>query len=95
MKVYQLISRLKEMPQDADVWHIWDGDARTEVECVWVGRNGRVMTADIDESVYSLEDRPKDLAGWQRSHLRSGLNWSTSRIPDVCDGPTMADLRIM
>ena len=58
MKVQQLIKALKRMPAKADVWHLWDGCARTEIEHVWLARNGKVVTADIDEGCYATEDRP-------------------------------------
>ncbi len=58
MKVKQLIKALKRMPAKADVWHLWDGCARTEIEHVWLAKNGMVITADIDMSCYPTDHRP-------------------------------------
>ncbi len=60
MKVSQLISILQSLPQDATVWHLWDGEARTEINHVWLGRGGAVITADCDHVAYSTCDRPFD-----------------------------------
>jgi hypothetical protein len=59
VKVAELIEELKKMPQDAAVMHIWDGGARTEIEWVWLARNGKVMTIDSGMVVYDTDDRPK------------------------------------
>ncbi len=58
MKVKQLIKELKKMPKNADVWHIWDGCSRTEIEIVYLAQSGDVMTVDFDQPVYDNEDRP-------------------------------------
>lgn len=36
MKVNELITALQSMPQDAKVRHLWDGEARTEINLVWL-----------------------------------------------------------
>lgn len=70
MKVSELIEALKGMPSEAEVWHVWDGAARTEIECVWLDRSGKICTSDDGEVVYSDEDRPinapseKDFKYW-------------------------------
>jgi hypothetical protein len=58
--VKQLIERLREMPEDAPVLHVWDGVARTEVEHVWLAASGEVVTADNNQVVYDTRDRPAD-----------------------------------
>lgn len=60
MKVKGLIKALSQMPQDAEVGHIWDGALRTSIEFVWLAKNGIVATCDFDKPVYSDSDRPKD-----------------------------------
>ena len=58
MKVKELISQLLTMPLDAHVYHIWDGEPRTEINFIWVSKRGDVMTADYSENVYSDLSRP-------------------------------------
>ena len=60
MKASQLIAALQAMPQDAEVLHLWDGEARTGVEFVWLSRDGRVITADYGMVCFSTETRPPD-----------------------------------
>ena len=60
MKVKDLIAALKEMPADAEVLHLWDGEPRTGIEYVWVSRGGNVITSDYGMVCYSTEDRPHD-----------------------------------
>lgn len=59
MKVRELIDALAGMPPDADVYHLWDGDPRTEIVHVWLARNGTaVVTADRGETCYDEAFRP-------------------------------------
>jgi hypothetical protein len=60
MKVNELIAALSKLPQDAEVWHLWDGEARTQIEHVWVSRRGDVITADYGMVCYSSDSRPAD-----------------------------------
>ncbi len=60
MKVKDLISELKKMPADAEVMHLWDGEARTTIQVVYLSKNGTVITADYGEVCYSSESRPID-----------------------------------
>jgi len=55
----ELIEELNKMPPEAQVWHLWDGGLRTEINHVWLARNGRVATADDGEICYDDEDRPE------------------------------------
>ena len=58
MKVRNLINSLQGLPQDADVWIIYDGEARIEADVVFVARSGNVMLTDTNQPVYSSESRP-------------------------------------
>jgi len=60
MKVSELIEALQKMPQDAYVWHLWDGEARTQVKHVWLSRKGRVITADDRMVCYTEGTRPSE-----------------------------------
>lgn len=60
MKVRNLITELEKMPQDAEVLHLWDGEARTTIEIVYLAKNGTVITADFEEICYSSASRPLD-----------------------------------
>lgn len=58
MKVPELIKVLKLMPSNAKVYHLWDGEARTEIKHVYLARSGNVITADDRQVAYCNEDRP-------------------------------------
>lgn len=60
MKAAKLIDALRTMPPDAEVFHLWDGEARTVIEHVWLARDGNVLTADNSMVCYSTETRPVD-----------------------------------
>jgi hypothetical protein len=60
MKVKDLIIELQKMPQEAMVWHLWDGEPRTEINIVYESKEGDVVTADFSEVCYSTNSRPKD-----------------------------------
>lgn len=60
MKVNELISRLQEMDQDAEVLHLWDGELRTSIEHVYMGKTGDCVTADNGMVAYSNRGRPVD-----------------------------------
>lgn len=60
MNASELIGALKAMPADAVVLHLWDGEARTVIEHVWLSRSGDVITADNGMVCYSEETRPSD-----------------------------------
>lgn len=59
MKVSELIEKLKSMPQDAEVYHLWDGRLRTTINVVYESNGGDVVTADHSEVCYDSKDRPK------------------------------------
>lgn len=58
MKVKELIVALGEMPQDAEVAHLWDGALRSTISFVWLAKCGLVATAPEDMVCYYDEDRP-------------------------------------
>lgn len=61
MKVSELIGILQRMPQDAEVWHVWDGEPRTAIAYVWETVDGRVLTADHEQVCYAMDDFPKQI----------------------------------
>ena len=71
MKVKELIELLKELPQESEVYHLWDGEPRTAIEVLWVSRTGSVITADFGEVCYDGDVRPvsaptkKECACWR------------------------------
>lgn len=58
MKVHELIIALQSMPEDAEVWHLWDGAARTTINVVWVACDGKVITSDYGMCVNDTHTRP-------------------------------------
>lgn len=60
MKVSELIEALKGMPSDAKVYHIWDGEPRTEINVVYLSKSGHVMTVDYECVVYNDLATPVD-----------------------------------
>lgn len=61
MKVNQLIEILKTMPPEAKVFHIWDGEPRTEINIVYLSKAGHVMTIDNHQPIYSKMALPEDI----------------------------------
>jgi len=59
MKVKELIEKLKELPQEARVFHLWDGEPRTAINVVYESLNGSVITSDYEQVCYSSTARPK------------------------------------
>lgn len=59
MTVRELITALQKMPQDARVFHLWDGEPRTAINVVYEANNGNVITSDFEEVCYSVSARPK------------------------------------
>ena len=60
MKVHELIAALALMPKNSEVLHLWDGEARTAIEYVWLSRSGCVITSDFHQVCYSNASRPYD-----------------------------------
>lgn len=76
MTVQELIKALSKMPQDARVFHLWDGEPRTAINVVYETKNGKVMTADYEQVCYSDNAMPKDAF---RTHI--GAYWHTPKNP--------------
>ena len=47
MTARELIFRLSRLPDNARVYHLWDGEARTEIEFVWESKDGSIVTSDF------------------------------------------------
>lgn len=74
MRVRELIEALRGMPQDADVWYLYDGAARGSADVCYLARSGEVMLGFEEAVVYYDEDRPADAPSvadapyWQLLH---------------------------
>ena len=71
MKVKDALELLSQMPPDADLRYLWDGEARSVVCHVWKARNGDVILADQDEPVYAVDERPADAPSEEDSLWRT------------------------
>ena len=58
MTVKELIMQLQKMPQGAKVFHLWDGEPRTEIKVVYEAKNGMIITADYEMICYDSEVEP-------------------------------------
>ena len=63
MTVFELIAILQTMHKNKKVYHLWDGEPRTEIEVVYLSKNGDVITADIGENCYNKKNLPKEYSG--------------------------------
>jgi len=72
MKVKDLIIELQKMPQEAKVFHLWDGEPRTEINIVYKSKDGNVVTADFSEDCYSTSSRPEDAPSYEEQR-----HWQT------------------
>ena len=77
MKVSELIEKLKAMKQDANDLHLWDGELRTGIEIVYMGKTGICVTSDYDMVAYSNQCRPVDAPTEGDDRY-----WATPREPD-------------
>ena len=73
MNVAKLMEKLWTMPRDAEVGYVWDGEVRSNVEHIWLARNGNVVLADCDHYVYSGDSRPIDAPTTEQNRY-----WKTS-----------------
>jgi hypothetical protein len=80
MTVKELVEALSKMPQDARVFHLWDGEPRTAINVVYETKNGKVMTADYEMVCYSTDARPIDAPTkeenpyWETNEKPKGYN---------------------
>ena len=80
MEVCELIEILKTMPQNTHVYHLWDGEARTKIELVWLANDGSVMTSDYNEPCYSWGTRPIGAPTEEQDRY-----WHTQKNPEEND----------
>lgn len=55
------------MPQNANVFHLWDGELRTEINIVYESKDEKVVTADYEHVCYSTESRPKNAPTYEEN----------------------------
>ena len=60
MKAEELINELKKLPPKADVHLLWDGEARSSCEIVFLSKGDYIVLCDEMDVIYSDESRPKD-----------------------------------
>lgn len=58
MNVKELRKELANLPDEAVVFCIWDGEPRSLITNVWLSRDGRAMLCSSYAVVYSSEARP-------------------------------------
>lgn len=58
--VGELVKALQALPQEANVWMIYDGFCRVAPAQMWVARGGHVVIVDDGDVVYRDKDRPPD-----------------------------------
>jgi len=58
MKVHELIEKLKQQPQDAEVGYVYDGAIRGGAEIVYLAQNGDVAIANFGDYIYDEEEKP-------------------------------------
>jgi len=76
MIVKELIAILQKMPQEAGVFHLWDGKPRTAINIVYETKNGEVMTADYEMYCYPTNARPKEAPTYEEDRY-----WTTPENP--------------
>lgn len=76
MTVEELIIELRKMPQNARVFHLWDGRPRTAINVVYESKNGMVITSDYEMNCILTEARPKDAPTRQQERY-----WETPKPP--------------
>ena len=60
MNVRVLISALSSMPLETKVVCVWDGEPRSDIDDLWLAKDGYVVLISKNESCYSDGARPKD-----------------------------------
>ena len=76
MTARELIEELKKLPQDARVFHLWDGEPRTAINVVYESKSGNSVTADYEHMCYSSSARPKDAPTSEEDNF-----WKTKEDP--------------
>lgn len=73
--VGQLIMVLQKMPMGALVSFNWDGDARSDLDNLWLSSEGIVVMNSQHEPTYSYESRPVGAPTEEEDpHWKSGEN---------------------
>ena len=80
MKVKDLIKRLQELPQEARVLSLWDGELRTAVNVAYHAKNGRVVLSDYEQVCYSNDSR--EINAPLKTHSQF---WYTEKAPKDYD----------
>lgn len=52
MKLINLIKQLEKLPQNKQVYIIYDGAPRMKANKVFLSKNGKIMITNIDETIY-------------------------------------------
>lgn len=61
MNAKELRKLLENLPDDANVKALWDGEVRSQVRHVWITRDGDIVLADQNQDVFHAADYPKDI----------------------------------
>lgn len=80
MIVKELIKELEKLPQNANVYHLWDGEPRTQINIVYESKNGSVITSDYNQNCYSTNARPKNAPT-----AEVDIYWKTQDYPEDID----------
>lgn len=52
MKLINLIKQLEKLPQNKQVYIIYDGEPRKKANKVFLSKSGKIMITNIDETIY-------------------------------------------
>ncbi len=73
MKTHELIQKLLQLPQDAEVSIVYDGADRMDVDHIWLSQKGSILLSGSNNPIYETEDRPEGVP--------SDRFYSTSDLP--------------
>jgi hypothetical protein len=59
MKLINLIKQLEKLPQNKQVYIIYDGAPRMKANKVFLSKNGKIMITNIDETIYDENHKEK------------------------------------
>ena len=52
MKLINLIKQLEKLPQNKQVYIIYDGEPRMKANKIFLSKSGKIMITNIDETIY-------------------------------------------
>ena len=52
INLINLIKQLEKLPQNKQVYIIYDGEPRKKANKVFLSKNGKIMITNIDETIY-------------------------------------------